>query len=222
MTEKEINQEFTRKIEKGIFKPVARHLTNLAEAEDRLQDAICQVWWMFRRYVVEKDKILDDAVLTQKCKWSACDLARSFVPAQRRRRKGDVLDPRTYRDGKVQVLRLDGVVDDEREGDRALEIGLAEEMATSPERRMNSALDLQEWVGGLAHHDQSLMAMTMAGHELTRTAHELDLPYPRAYRRQQQLGVELARRAGVRINDDQSRSYRRRATHLRGETHGTV
>jgi hypothetical protein len=35
MTEKEINEQFTAKIRRGIFKPVARHITNMAGAVQR-------------------------------------------------------------------------------------------------------------------------------------------------------------------------------------------
>jgi hypothetical protein len=62
MTEQEINERFTAKVRRGVFRPVARHLTNLAEAEDRLSDAIAQVWWMYRCYAVERGQahFLDD------------------------------------------------------------------------------------------------------------------------------------------------------------------
>ena len=42
MTELEINQAFDKKVRRGIFRPVARYLTNQATAEDQLQDSICQ------------------------------------------------------------------------------------------------------------------------------------------------------------------------------------
>jgi hypothetical protein len=200
MTPEEINQRFEQKVRRGMFKPVARLLTNITSAEDRLQDAICQVWWMFRRYAVERGQILDDAILVQKCRWHACDLARQFVPGGRRRRSQDVLDPRAYRDGHVTVHRLDLLDTNESpEGESPMEVGLAEAEAACPERKWNSALDLESWIGGLSHRDRGMMEMTMAGHELTQTAHELGLPYLHAWRHQKQLGHELAQRAGVRI-----------------------
>ena len=123
-----------------------------------------------------------------------------FVPGGRRRRSQDVLDPRAYRDGKVQVLRINGIADDQNaEGDKSLQVGLAEEMAASPERKINSAIDLEAWIGGLTFRDQALMERKMAGFETSQTAHELGLPYGRTWRREKQLGQELAQRAGVRI-----------------------
>jgi hypothetical protein len=208
MTEKEINEQFTAKIEKGIFKPVARHLTNMASAEDRLQDSICQVWMMFRRYA-KRGKVLPDAILVFSCRQRAVDLARHFVPADGTWRNQDVMDPRCFRDGKAELLRLDGVCDDQNaEGDRTLEIGLADELCQSTERKMNSAMDLEQWVGGLAFRDQALMAGKMAGFETTRLAHDLSLPYGVTYQREKQLGHELARRAGVSIAPREKRGPR--------------
>ena len=43
---------------------------------------------------------------------------------------------------------------------------------------MNSAIDLESWVGGLNLRDRGLLEMTMAGHELARAAHALDLTLP--------------------------------------------
>ena len=200
MTDKEVNSQFEQKVRDGMFRPVARFLTNIPAAEDRLQDAVCQVWWMYRCYAIERGVILDDAILVRKCRWHACDLARQFVPGGRRRRSQDVLDPRAYRDGKVQVLRIDGALDDQSaEGDRPLQVGLAEEMAASPERKMNSAIDLQQWVGDLVFRDQALLERKMEGFETTQIAHELGTPYGVTYRREKELGQELAQRAGVLI-----------------------
>jgi len=206
MTDAEINQEFTRKIERGIFRPVARHLTNFASAEDRLQDAICQVWLMYRRYIVEKGKILDDAVLVQKCRWSACDLGRSFVGAGGRKRKGDVLDPRSFRDGRVQVLRLEGVSDEQSsDGDRDLQVGYAEYMANNPARKIRSAIDLERWVGDLSGIDQFVMCEKYRGCSTAEIAAALSMPYGQVYARTKQKGLELAQRAGIRIGGRKAR-----------------
>lgn len=200
MTSKEINEAFTAKMKKGIFQPVARHITNLSNAEDRLQDAVCQVWAMYKRYA-KRGVILDDAILVKKCRWSACDLGRHFVPADGCWRNRDVLDQRAYRDGHVQVLHIEGVLDDQNvEGDRSLQVGLAEELAASPERKMNSAMDLRKWVGGLTFRDQAIMQRKMEGFTTTEVAAELTQPYLVTYRLEKRLGMELARRAGVRIN----------------------
>jgi hypothetical protein len=209
MTESEINQEFSAKVRRGIFKPVARHLSNAATVEDRMQNAMAQTWWMYRRCIVEKGKILDDAVLVQKAKWAACDLGRSFVGAGRRRCNQDVLDPRAYRDGHVTIHRLDLLDPSEApEGESPMEVGLAE--AACPERKMNSAMDLQKWIGGLSFSDQGIMQRKMEGFGTGEVAAELDLPYLVTHRKEQQLGMELARRAAIRVDGRRQRCSRRR------------
>jgi hypothetical protein len=100
----------------------------------------------------------------------------------------------------VTIHRLDLLDPRETpEGESPMEVGLAEAEAACPERKMNSAIDLESWVGGLTHRDRGLMEMTMAGHELARAAHALDLPYLLAWRRRRLLGMDLANRAGLRI-----------------------
>lgn len=199
MRQDAINAEFDRKVRRGIFKPVARHLTNLPTAEDRLQDAICQTWWMYRRYATEKNKVLDDGILVHSCRQRAVDLDRNFVPADGRRGY-DVLDPRNYRDGKVQVLRLDGIAEDQSsDGDRDIQVGYAEHMECNPARKIRSAIDLERWVGDQSFLDQHILARKYAGCSTAEVAKELEMPYSAVYQRTKERGLELARRAGVHI-----------------------
>ena len=76
MTHAEINSLFTDKVRRGIFKPVARHLTDEATAEDRLQSAICMTWLMFARYAAERNVVLSDGILVHSCRQRAVDLDR--------------------------------------------------------------------------------------------------------------------------------------------------
>jgi hypothetical protein len=200
MTQTEINAAFTEKVRKGIFNPVARHLTDLALAEDRLQTAICMTWEMFSRYAAEKNVVLSDGILVHSCRQRAVALNRDFVPADGRCRCHDVLDPRAYRDGKVEILHLDGFKpEDYRENDRALEIAFAEAMALRPERKMNSAIDLEAWVGNQTSCDQLILEKKMEGYGLEQIAYELDLPVWKVFDRAKKLGLELAGKMGVHI-----------------------
>ena len=157
-------------------------------------------WTPPPKYIKEKDRVLPDGILVHSCRQRAVDLNRGFCPVDGGAKNQDVLDPRAYRDGKVQVLHVEGVCDDQNaEGDRPLQVGLAEELSACPERKMNSAIDLERWVGELAFRDQALMERKMAGFETTQIAHDLDQPYNVTYYREKQLGHELAKRAGVSI-----------------------
>ena len=200
MTEEQVTIEFTKKVKRGMFNPVQRHLTDPTLAEDRLQDAICQTWRMYRSYALDKGKVLDDGILVHSCRQRATDLARAFVPAGGRQQSLDVMSPVAYRAGKVEVLRLDGInLENDNDLPWCPQVGWAEEEALRPERNLNSALDLEAWLGDLTHRDRHLLEAKAAGIETTKTAADLDLPYGVAYRRGKELGKELAARAGVRI-----------------------
>ena len=201
MTQEQINKQFSRKVRAGIFNPVRRHLTNNLTAEDRWQDAVAQTWWMFSRYATDKGKILDDGILAHSCRQRAVDLDRHFVPADGTWRNQDVFDPRAYRDGKVEMLKIDVTQEDGgAEGERGLHVGFAEALASNPGRKIRSAIDLESWIGGLSHRDRYIMEARMAGHSLGQIAHELDVSTSNIFARARELGLELAARAGVGID----------------------
>jgi hypothetical protein len=200
MTQTEINKNFDDKVRRGIFNPVARHLSDPSTAEDRLQTAICMTWAMYLRYISEKGKVLSDGVLVHSCKQRAVDLNRHFTPTTSHCRNQDVLDPRAYRDEKVEVLRLTGPdTNDFREGDRGVQIGYAEAMAIRPERNLNSAIDLQTWLDEQTSRDQLILSKKAEGHTYGEIAKDLSMSYSKVYERSKTLGMKLAARAGFKI-----------------------
>jgi len=207
MNQQQINENFSALIEKGIFAPVDRFITNRAEAEDKLQEAICQTWETYTRYALEKDKILDDALLVHRCRLFAIDQPRRFVKADGTHcRNQDVLDPRVYQAGLAVVLHIDwDDVDEGHKGRRSQEVGLAREVADDPEQRWISAMDLQTWVGDQTFQDQGLLAGKMEGKTTKEVAHESHLPYIVTWRKEKALGQELAARAGVQIKPARKR-----------------
>ena len=109
------------------------------------------------------------------------------------------------------MLRLDGVApDSSREPDRTLEIAFAEAMALRPERKIHSAIDLEEWVAAQASCDQLLLEKRMEGYTLEQIAFDLDLTTSKVFERAKMLGLELAARAGVEIEGGRRRSRRGR------------
>lgn len=211
MTETEINQRFSDKVRRGIFNPVARFLTNLSTAEDQLQDAVAQTWLMFRRYARDRGKVLDDGILVHSCRQRAVDLGRRFVGSNGATcRNQDALDPRAYRDGTVEVLRLDGAAGDNVAGYSAMAVGWAETLAANPSRKLRSAYDLLKWLGQLSHRDRSILEARMLGYSLGQIAADLGLTTSTVYTRARKLGLELAVRAGIRILTGGSRRKRTR------------
>jgi len=209
VTQQEVNQEFEDKVRRGIFNPVRRHISIDHEAEDRWQDALAQTWAMYRRYALEKDTILEDAILVHSCRQRAVDLGRRFVGTLGAScTNQDVMDPRCFRDGHVRVYRLGGIHDEEQSDgtDRGLEVSLAESMAEDPEQKWISAIDLERWVGDQTFQNQGILSGKMAGKTTKEVAHESHLPYLVTWRKEKDLGHELADRAGVEIKKSKKRS----------------
>ena len=209
MKQQQINEEFSSKIQRGIFNPVRRHIKIEHEAEDRWADAVAQTWAMFSRYATEKDTVLSDAILVHSCRQRATDLNRRFTGTMGAHSTNqDVLDPRAYRDGLVRVYRLGGIHDDEQRvgTDRSIEVSLAESMAEDPEEKWNSAIDLERWVGEQTFQDRGILAGKMQGKTTKEVAHETHLPYLVAWRKEKELGHELADHAELKIKTGKKKS----------------
>jgi DNA-directed RNA polymerase specialized sigma24 family protein len=202
MTQQELRSSFNDKMKRGIFSPVARHITNLADAEDRLQEAVCMTFEMAARYA-ERGQVLNDAILVHSCRLRAVDLGRRFVrdDAQPRR---DVMHPMNYAQGKIEVYRLDGLLDDDgsilaQDEVEALVPGLATALQTSPQRDIVSAIDLGAWIASLPEGDQQLLAMRQAGATLAAIAEHPDVSISKVFSRLKTLGLLLADRAGLPV-----------------------
>lgn len=202
MTQQELRSSFNDKVKRGIFSPVARHITNLTDAEDWLQEAVCMTFEMAARYA-ERGQVLNDAILVHSCRLRAVDLGRRFVrdDAQPRR---DVMHPMNYTQGKIEVLRLDGMVDDDgdfvaQDEGEALVPGLATALQVNPLRDIISAVDLEVWIASLPESDQQLLAMRQAGLTLADIAEHLDVSISKVFSRMKTLGLLLADRTGLPV-----------------------
>ena len=202
MTQQEVRSTFDERLKRGMFEPVARWITGL-DAEDRLQDGICQTFEMYARYALEKGKVLDDGILVHSCRLRAVDLGRRFVrdDAQPRR---DVMHPMNYTQGKVEVYRLDGIVDDDgdfiaQDEAEALVPGLATALQVNPQRDIISAVDLEAWVASLPDADQEILAMRQAGSTLKDIAEHVGVSVSATFSRLKNLGLLLADRAGLPV-----------------------
>ena len=210
MQAEELSRAFNDKIRRGMFNPVARHLSNPDTAEDRMQEGLALTWEMYQRYALEKGVVLDDAILVHACRQRAVDLSRQLV-RDGKRRINDAMNERAYHTGRVEVLRLDAWTEDDSEDeDHPNQIGLAEELCQSPEHKFNSALDLEEWLGELSGRDYSIMHARMAGYSLPRIASDLGVSTSCVFARTKKLGLELASRAGVHVDLEKAGAGRRR------------
>ncbi len=203
MTQLEIREEFGRKVRKGLFRPVSRYISNVADREDRLAESVAMTFEMFQNYIQEKGTVLDDGILVHSCRQRAVDLHRRFVKTDCQPGR-DVMHPLNYTQGRVQVYRLDGMLDEH--GDflaqdevEALVPGLATALQVNPQRDIISAVDLEAWVASLAEPDQQLLAMRQAGATLKEAAEHLDVSISTVFSRLKSLGLVLAERAGLPV-----------------------
>ena len=184
------------------FKPVARFIADRRNEEDRLQDAVAQVYEMDQRYAA-RGKLLEPALLVHACRLRAIDHSRRFVKSDAQPAR-DVLHPSNFTSGKVQVHRLDGLIDPETggfnaEGDRALELGLADELTANPSRKISSAIDLVDWLETLTAVDREMLAHRLAGFTLSEIAEEQGRSITAVFTRLHELGHRLADRMGVPV-----------------------
>jgi hypothetical protein len=199
---------FEQKIRRGLFRAAERFIRH--DVDDRRQEGLAQVWRTWQRNR-ELGKVLPDAVLAFSFRQRACDLGRQFVPGGRQ--GTDPLNPRLYHLGRVEVVRLDGLVREDgeldAEGDRDLELGLVEALTADPSAVLASAVDLDRWLRELPAEDRVLLGMRLAGFTLQEIAEAFGVSVSRTFSRLKLLGLALAERAEIEIA--RSRRRRRRA-----------
>ena len=115
------------------------------------------------------------------------------------------MHPMNYSAGKVEVYRLDGLVDPEtgelvpaEDGERYVP-GLATALQNDPTRAIISAVDLEAWVASLPDADQELLALRQAGSTLKESAEKLGLSISTVWARLKRLGLALSDRSGIAI-----------------------
>jgi DNA-directed RNA polymerase specialized sigma24 family protein len=114
------------------------------------------------------------------------------------------MHPMNYTQGKVEVYRLDGMLDDDGDFVAQDEVeatvpGLATALQTNPQRDIISAVDLEAWVASLPEGDQELLAMRQSGSTLNDIAEYLDVSISGVFSRMKTLGLLLADRAGLPV-----------------------
>lgn len=199
MTTDEICELFDQKVRAGIFRPVIRHVTG-NDPEERLAEAVAMTFEMFQRYAL-RGVLLPDAILVHHCRLRATELGRAFVRGGQRKR--DVLDPRNYHEGRLELLHLDSLPAPDGgcrgEEDAALVVGLADGLAQDPTPMLIGAIDLGRWVRSLSAGDRALLALRAAGHTLAEIGEAQGASTSKVFARLRRLGTELAARAGVTI-----------------------
>ena len=83
----------------------------------------------------------------------------------------DAMDPRNFHRGHVEMLHIDGLFDEDTdelpgEGDRDIQGGYAEAMCPNPTRKIQSAIDLADWMAELDIQDQEFLELRASGRTL--------------------------------------------------------
>jgi hypothetical protein len=143
----QLQYSFGELVRRGAFNPIRRFLYRDEDGgEERLQDAVCETWASYRRNGL-RGNVLPPAILVHHCRQQALDRRRHFVPADGSRRVQNAMSDAAYRRGDAEVLRLDELLASADE--TAMDAGLARELCANPTRKINSAIDLQAWLGDL-------------------------------------------------------------------------
>jgi hypothetical protein len=183
----DVKHMFADKVRRGIFRPVARHLREDL-VEDRLAEGIGMAFEQYMHSVAEC-RPMPDAVLVRACQLRAIDVGRRLAGTSGARPRSDVYDERNYNDGRVELLRLDGLLDDGDEQQGL--VGWAELEAQNPAKKLASAVDLERWLGRLTQEDRMMLALRQAGHTLGGIAAAIGRSTSAVFKRLRQLGVEL-------------------------------
>ena len=178
--------KFEGHVRRGIFRPVARHITH--DAEDRLQDAICQTWATYQRYA-QRGQDLEPAILVHACRLRAQDIGRHFAGGGTQKKR-DAYDERNFLQERVALVDIDAP---DREADASVILGFAEAMSTNPTHKLNSAIDLSCWLKTLEPGDRKMLELRAAGHTWAQTGAAVGTTLRSAYGRCRKLGTELAR-----------------------------
>jgi hypothetical protein len=195
VTTADAKHKFEEKYRRGIFAPVARHLREDL-VEDRMADAMGLVFQMYAKSVAE-GRPMDDAVLVRAVHMRAIDVGRTVAGAGGGQPKRDVYDERNYKNGTVEVLRLDGLLDD---GDEEQGLfGRAEVMANNPSKKIVSAIDLERWLLSLDPGDRLMLALRQAGHTLGGIGAATGKSTSVVFKRLRELGEELAEVAEIDV-----------------------
>jgi hypothetical protein len=200
-----LHEQFTRLIAAGAFEPVRRYLSSI-DGDDRLAEGLAMVWALAARKA-EQGVRLDDALLVHAVRLRAQDLRRQLPRGGQPRR--DALHRSNYVDGRVEVLHLDGLLDDDAnfasEEDRAVHLALARCTSRDPAPFLESAIDLGAWLEDQAAGDRELLAARYSGDSLKEIAAATGRSISATFQRLRRLGRDLARRSMAAAGGEESR-----------------
>jgi len=182
-----VRTRFDDHIRHGIFRPVARHIRN---DEDRMQEGMALTWRLYLEQA-ERGNDVEPALLVHACRLRAQDLSRNLAN-DRSQKLRDAYDPRNQAAGRVALLDIDAHADSHGHA-----LGMAGPMCANPTTKLDSAIDLSDWLDTLSSGDRSLLTLRAEGFTWQDASAVTGMPLKSAYDRGRRLGMDLDRRAGV-------------------------
>jgi hypothetical protein len=207
-----LHEQFTNLIERGAFDRLRRYVTT-NDQDDRLAEAIGQVWAMASRKAALGIR-MDNALVVHAVKLRAIDHRRHLARGGQPRR--DALHFSNFVDGKVEIHRIDGLLDDDgnftRECDNVLQVAWLAATSLDPADQLASAIDIDAWLASLDDADRELLAGRMAGFSLQELASRSDRSITSVFQRLRDLGADLAAHAGIVVEMKKRKPRSRAAT----------
>jgi biotin operon repressor len=201
-------RKFGALVAAGALKACERHVAGAYDAEERIAEGVAMTWaWYVKQIALGREPQL--ALVRHCCRMRTVDRTHRLDSGDHTHWQQDVF----YQQGRngVELRRL---VLLECEDDRVEEdpnLGLAAPGCADPSDHMNSALDLEAWLGQLSAQERQLLALRQAGYGLEVIGRRLKCTSSTTWKNLQDLGRELADRAGITIE-----KRRRRSRVLRG------
>ena len=155
-----------------------------------MQEGVGQCWKLYREQA-ERGHELEPALLVHACRLRAIDLSRNLAN-DRRQKLRDAYDPRNQVAGRVALLDIDAHADGHGHA-----LGMAGPLCANPTTKLDSAIDLSDWLDTLSSGDRSLLELRAEGFTWQEAGAATGMPLKSAYDRGRRLGQELASRAGV-------------------------
>jgi len=180
------------------LKPCERFICRDRNFEDLRQEGLGRAWEWYSRQVAS-GHTPDTALVVHATRLAMINRDHSLVGHEHRPRR-DVYDRQGI---DVELRRLDGYEysddddDSRREQDR--DVGRARLGVRDPSYNILSAMDLESWLGELAHDDREMVELRGAGFGLEEIGKATGHSVAGVFRRTRQLGSELAERAGLDV-----------------------
>jgi hypothetical protein len=199
---------FEQLVKSGALRACERHVAGAHDAEDRVAEGLGLTWKWYQGEVA-KGNNPDLALVRHACRMRTVDRSHRLDSGDRRRWPQCVYQQAGR--GAIELRRLQFVELEDDRFEEDLSVGLAEPGAVDPTPKLDSALDLESWLGTLSARERTMLALRQAGYGLEAIGRKLKCTSSTTWKDLRDLGRELADRAGITIE-----RRRRRSPPLRG------